>query len=127
MNTSPQKLPVQFDRDFQIWKYDVSHAQLLLWSVKGNTQKTRVEVLFKSVHLMQLPTNFSRLRILEITKEEFQASRLSLGLSSDLGMRYFLVEGNGWKGLVVAGAVFWSEEDAEHYDPSKLLSLPPGR
>lgn len=113
-----------FKRDFQIWQYSVSHSQLLLRSVKGNKHKTRIDVLFKGVDLMHIPTHFSGFRISEIAKEEFQSLQLSLGLSDDFEDRYFRVEGEGWKGVVVALAVFWVEEDAEHNEKSKLFDAP---
>lgn len=118
------KLPVRFDRPFQIWHYAVSHGQLLLRSVKGDTYKTRVDVLFKNVDLIQLPGSFSGLRISEMTKDEFQPLNLSIGEGSEIGNRYFRLEGDGWTGLVVAGAVFWVEEDAEHNEQSKLFDAP---
>lgn len=119
-----ERNPARFDRIFQIWKYDVGHSQLLLRSVKGDKYETRLDVLFKGVDLLHIPTHFSGLRIAEITKEEFGTLNYSLGLSDDSEDRYFRLEGDGWRGAVVASSLFWIEEDAEYYDESKLFSLP---
>ena len=40
------------DRFFQIWRYTVSHRQLLLRSTKSDVAHTRIEILFKDVSLM---------------------------------------------------------------------------
>lgn len=114
----------QFDRRFQIWKYDAGHSQLLLRSVKGDKYKTMVDILFKGVDLIHIPTLFDRFRITEIPKAEFQALNISLGSSDDLEDRYFRVEGDGWNGFIVASSFFWIEEDAEYYDQSRLFDLP---
>ena len=36
-------------RNFVSWFFTKSHPRLLLWSEKGNTEKTRIEVLFTNV------------------------------------------------------------------------------
>ena len=51
------------DRHFQMWKYGVSHAQLLLRSVKGAAHSTRIDVLFVNVKRLDLPTSLNGLRI----------------------------------------------------------------
>lgn len=114
----------QFDRKFQIWKYSASHSQLLLRSGKDDTHKTLIDILFKGVDLIHIPTIFDRFRITEITKAEFQALHISLGNSDDLENRYFRVEGDGWQGIIVALAFFWVEEDAEYHDQSRLFEVP---
>ncbi len=121
---NPETKALRFDRDFQIWKYDVGHSQLLLRSVKGDRHKTRVDVLFKGVQFVQLPTHFSGLRSSEMTEDEFKTLNLSTGSASANENRYFRLEGKGWKGVVIALGMFWLEEDAEYYDKSNLFSLP---
>lgn len=114
----------QFDRKFLIWKYSPSHSQLLLRSGKDDQHKTLIDILFKGVDLIHIPTHFHRFRITEISKEEFKALHLSIGSSDDLEDRYFQVEGDGWKGFVVASSFFWIEEDAEYNDASRLFDVP---
>jgi len=40
---------------FELWRYTVSHHQLLMRSNKGNSSSTRLEVLFKDVGFMAVP------------------------------------------------------------------------
>jgi len=40
---------INFERNFQIWKYTVGHGQLLLRSTKDPKCPTRIDVFFKNV------------------------------------------------------------------------------
>jgi len=113
---------VQFEREFQLWMYSVSHGQLLLRSTKDEKFQTQVDVLFKNVSFIQIPVLFAGLVISEVRKEEFQALNLSPGLLSILERRCFKLEGETWRGLIVAGNICWSEDDAEHFAESKLVA-----
>lgn len=50
-------------RHFQMWRYDVGHAQLLLRSVKDDFNASRIDVLFKDVETIDLPTSLVGLRL----------------------------------------------------------------
>ena len=52
---------VSFPRRFQIWLYSVSHGQLLLRSNRSGEFSTRIDVLFKNVAAIELPTAFDGL------------------------------------------------------------------
>lgn len=94
------------DRRFQVWLYSVSHAQLLLRSVKTAAFASRIDILFKAVELMDIPTAFNGLQI--------ERSGGSYRLS-----------GEGWQGRVVAAACFAAEDQGEYHDPSAFAdSLP---
>jgi hypothetical protein len=100
--TSTPAVPVDSyasDRHFQVWHYQVGHSQLLLRSVKGTDHDSRIDVLFKAVHAIQLPTSFD-------------------GLTIDRHADAFALAGRDWTGSVVAGSCFQAEDDGEHYDPS---------
>jgi hypothetical protein len=86
-------------RRFQVWKYTVSHAMLLLRSVKDDDHDTRVDVLFVAVSHIDVPTTFEGLRI-ERTGDEFRLA------------------GAGWHGSISAGNVAFAEDHGEHHEPS---------
>lgn len=44
------------ERPFQMWRYSVGHSMLLLRSTKDEQHDTRVDVLFKRVERLDLPT-----------------------------------------------------------------------
>jgi hypothetical protein len=90
-------------RRFQMWLYEVSHSQLLLRSVKNNAHSTRVDILFKSVDSLHLPTTMDGITI----------SRRDQG---------FAMSGSDWDGHVVAGACFVDEDKGEYFDPSPFAS-----
>ena len=106
---------IRFDRKFQVWQYSVSHGQLLLRSTKSQEHQTQVDILFKDVIMMQLPTLFRDLAIWEISTDEFNSLELSTGLYTTDGLRCFRLEGDNWQGVVVAGTIAWTEDQSEHW------------
>ena len=116
---------VRFDRKFQVWLYLVGHSQLLLRSTKDEHHSTQVDVLFKNVDLIQIPTYFSKLIISEMSEKDFQSLGLSIGLLPPIDQKYFRLEGDNWQGVIAAGYVGWLEEDAHHSTESKLISRVP--
>jgi hypothetical protein len=94
------------DRHFQIWRYEVGHAQLLLRSVKGDRHASRIDVLFKAVKAIDLPTKFD-------------------GLQIERDGDQYAVSGVGWSGGVIAGACFQAEDAGEYYDPSPFAHSMP--
>lgn len=109
---------VSFSRKFQVWSYTVSHAQLLIRSTKDGQHPTQVDVLFKNVNGVLLPTLFDGLTITEATCSELEGLRETLPKSS----KCFKLEGSNWHGAVAAGVVVWVENEAEYYADSTLLS-----
>ncbi|MBM6402650.1 hypothetical protein JQN72_00115 [Phycicoccus sp. CSK15P-2] len=91
-------------RHFQLWLYSVSHAQLLLRSTKGRNADSRVDVLFKGVAALNLPTSFDGLRVREATPGHFDVS------------------GANWQGSIEALAFFAAEDDGEYYDLSPFAA-----
>jgi hypothetical protein len=91
-----------------MWLYEVGHKQLVLRSVKSKSEPTRVDILFKNVRSIRLPTTMDGLSI----------SRAGHG---------FVVGGVAWNGLIEAGACFVGEDDGEYFEPSPSPSHCPER
>jgi len=111
-------MSMKFPRRFQVWLYAVSHAQLLLRSNRSNEFQTRIDVLFKNVAAVALPTRFEGLEVSEASKEEATRFSPQLGSNEIENRKVFAIRGSNYCGYVVAGAVFWHEDDGHHYDPS---------
>jgi hypothetical protein len=111
-----------YPRLFQWWSYTVSHGQLLLRSTSSVERPTQVDVLFKDVGAVQLPTTIQDLQVLEA--DPMSAGRSVLG---DMrGRRLFVVRGRDTEGCVLAGTVLHDEGHHAYYDPSPLLpTFPP--
>jgi hypothetical protein len=105
---------------FQWWSYSVSHAQLLLRSTASVSRQTQIDVLFKDVLAVQLPTSIDDLEILEGDDE----SRLAAGRPL-AGRRLFVIRGQGMEGYIIAGTVLHSEGAGAHGDPSPLIPVFP--
>jgi hypothetical protein len=97
----------EFDptRTFRVWRYNVSHAQLLLRSTKRDTTGKRIDVLFKGVALINLPTTMTALTITGTEPIDGESRRY--------GLRF-----NGGDGYVIAVGAAFMEDDGEHDDPS---------
>src|SRR5262245_15798235 len=107
-----------FQRRFEMWLYAVGHGQLLLRSNRSDEVPTRIEVLFKNVAALELPTLFDGLSITEATSDEAQSLNIQLGSCPADRRKVFLLRGTNYLGYVVAGAVFWHEDQGNHYDES---------
>jgi hypothetical protein len=110
----------KYDGRFQWWSYTVGHGQLLLRSTWSAARPTQVDILFKDVVAVSLPTSVDDIEILEsdITDEP--------GLAVLAGRKRFVVRGREVDGYVIAGAIFHTEGELSHGDQSPLLpKFPP--
>jgi len=112
----------QSPRVFEVWRYTVSHGQLLLRSNPNATCRTRIEVLFKPVVMMKLPTSMEGLAIRRPTEAEMVDIREDTGLTPGEGRLFFVVEGTNYRGYVISGTMVTSEDELGYADPSGLLA-----
>ena len=107
---------VAFDagRLFQVWSYRVGHSQLVLRSNRDAEYPTRVELLFKSVSAVHLPTAMSALavRVLQTDAE------LPEWAGPQDGRNVYAIQFSGGRGYVVAGAAFVAEDALDFTAPS---------
>ena len=116
---SSRKFP---GRDFQLWNYQVSHGMLLLRSPKNSGHPTRVEIAFKNVHAIKLPTAMRDIAIAVADERSAQLIREEAGVPTDGGEVFLIKGGGGTKGYVIAGIAFGQEDEGHYADPSPLLS-----
>ena len=114
---------VTFRRRFQVWSYTVSHKQLLLRSTKSAGVSTRIDVLFKNVMGIHLPTLVDEVTIAVLDKEEVPVA-IRLGAHHLTSTNVYTVQGPNYDGYVIAGSVTWVEDSLEFDDPSGLVQLP---
>jgi len=113
---------VEFQRHFQMWKFTVSHGMLLLRSTKSPNHPTRVDVLFKNVARINMPTTFDGFIVSAASEAETQDLVQQLGTLALHRRHTFLIEGSNFRGHVVAGIVVWHEDEGEYSQPSVLTS-----
>jgi hypothetical protein len=77
-----------------------------------------VDVLFKDVAAMQLPTIFDGLSVVEASADEARGLNIQLGSLPLHGRKVFVIRGSNFEGYVIAGAVFWHEDEGQHFDES---------
>lgn len=112
---------VEWEREFQVWHYSVSHSTLLLRSVDVEGFETRIDVLFASVELMHLRPVFARLNIAEAPEAE-RGSVLG-GNNSEMSLHGNLYVINDGEGYVLARRCTWHEDFGDHHAPSKFGPL----
>lgn len=108
-----------FRRRFQIWTYTVSHGQLLLRSNKDSDNETRIDILFKDVAIVNLPTVLKNIDI-KVAKEFDKHN----GFDQEIlkWRSIFAVNCDGFSGYVVAATIFLHEDEGEYYDPGHFDS-----
>jgi hypothetical protein len=105
------------DRTFEIWRYTVSHRQLLLRSNKTNILTTRLEILFKDVSLVLMKPTLSHLSVVPCSSSE-----LPNGYGADvIGKTLYRIEAEEFKGYIAAASVSVHEDEREYEEPSALL------
>jgi len=109
---------MNIQRHFQVWSFTVSHGQLLLRSTKAADQSTRIDVLFKNVLTIHLPTSFDGLSIFEASESEKTEIKFQIGAKGITDRKIFIVRGSNFQGYVIAGAVASHEDEGEYNDPS---------
>jgi hypothetical protein len=120
---------VSFPRPFQVWLYSVSHGQLLLRSNRSESLTARVDVLFRDVAAIGLPTIFEGLSVVETSADQVRDLYIHLGSLPLQHRKVFVIRGTNFTGHVVAGAIFWHEDAGYHFDESYFensLRIPRG-
>ena len=111
-------LPISFDRKFRLATYRCSHSQLLL---RSEQSPTRLDILFKDVSACELRTFLSGLSIEEVEPDEVKDRASNAIDAMEDGQKIYLLKSEGWTGYVVAGAVFWHEDEGTFGQPSAFM------
>ena len=119
-----RKQIISFQRSFQMWAFSVGHLQLLMRSTKVPGFPTRIDILFKNVDVIQLPTKFDGLMISEDSEKKIKELYPWIDSRTIEGQKLFCVRGSNFMGHVIAGAVAWHEDELEYHDPSHFSIVP---
>jgi hypothetical protein len=107
------------ERHFQMWRYLVSHSQLLLRSAKTNTERARIDLLFKNVSVINLAATLDGIAINLVEPEVIAIPSILADVSR--GRKVYQIITHGFSGYVVAGSFIFHEDEGEYYEPSALL------
>lgn len=118
-------LPVSYrERQFQLWAFSVSMKRLLLRSTKTPTWQTRVDVLFRNVEGIELPTELAGLVVDVAPQQDWVPTAARLGVFLEEHLRVYAVSTSRQTGYVIAGLIWISEDQGEHYEPSDVWFEP---
>lgn len=104
------------DANFVLLEFTASHSQILLRSVPESRGSERIEVLFKGVVLINIPTAVKGLTISIQERDEPRA----VNIAEFSGIRYRL-ETRGYVGSIIATSIFVSRDNLRFQAPGALL------
>lgn len=113
------------DRMFQVWFFTPSHSQLLLRSSEVDelgTRKRRLEVVFRGVAAMYLPTFLKGLKV-EPLGEDACRSLLVPPPPTNQGETVFRCVAGRFEGWVVAEGCAYAADDGDFWEGSDLLGV----
>ncbi|MGC4119346.1 MAG: hypothetical protein QM765_33230 [Myxococcales bacterium] len=105
-------------RCFRLWLYTVSHRTLLLRSVKGKGATTRVDIIFKPVSQLRLPTELDGIRVRAVLPSGATPEVTALLEKCGPDEKLYSLSGDNLDGWVMAGMVAWHEDEGDYGDPS---------
>lgn len=122
-----EQIEIDFpQRLFDIWTYYKGHRQLVLraphfTSIHEAVFPTRVDVLFKNVHALRLPTRMRGLTV-SIANDEL-ATRVARELAPrrSPSQQVFVLRGEDYEGYVIASVVAMAEDHGDDGGQSPLL------
>lgn len=104
------------DRRFQLWEYSVSHGQLLLRSNPTEYDHVRIELYFKGVSFISLPSSLDGVDVLERSRDSLPGFLARLG--NDIDCRAFVLKSKDEEFFVLALALFVHQAELEFFEPS---------
>ena len=108
----------QSDRTFAAFFFTVSHGQLLFRSGKTSAYPTRLDILFTDVRVIETRLKFEGISISEVPSSFLEGLPSKPTEMIQPGHRCFVLSGIGWQGFLVAGSVFFHEDDKNFFEPS---------
>ena len=109
-------------RHFRIWKYRVSHGQLLLRSVPTDTEHSRVEVLFRSVVAIKTTMELDSLKIRRPSEAELLEISQQAGIPvQKIDAMTFIIETKTSTGYLIAHDFTTAEDEGDYKTPSSLF------
>jgi hypothetical protein len=100
----------KFERSFQVWEYWVTHAQLLVRSPGDIYYPRNIDIVFRGVWYMELPTIMPDLELVAPLPEEQRRATEIVGRPIPIEEVFVLVSG-GCRYLVVALGMRVEEND----------------
>ena len=106
---------IKFDRDFQVWRFEVGHGRLLLRSTKGPFSNSRIDLFFKNVSFINIPTVLKGVSLVVADESELQAITGTFTALIQKDSKLYIIN-NYFH--IVAGYFEYHEDDLEYYDAS---------
>ena|ERR1700761_5985762 len=104
-------------RRFCVYSYRVGHGPLLLRSGKTDGHLTRISLLITDVRALEIRSWFTGITISETSPDYLSGFQSNPREMMEPGLKIYALAGVGWRGFVLGGAVFVSEDEAEFGDP----------
>ena len=111
----PMSSALTLPGSFQLWRYSVSHSELLLCAPRGEAESSlRTDIMFAGVAALCLPNRLPDPTIRVADLRQIGGPTLRGDPYESVG---FILEGQGWAGWVQANRLAWSRFKAEFFEP----------
>jgi len=100
----------RFERTFKMWDFYISHSQLLLRSPSTVTHPKNIDIIFKDVDYVELPTTLFGLDVVEAGLQDYRKAEQVMD-GPVAAERVFAIETKGRRYLVVAGLMVIEENE----------------
>jgi hypothetical protein len=107
-------------RIFKIWDYNVSHNQLLIRSPRNESLgvATNIDIKFRGVSHMNIPTSFNGCEIVEPNLEEINEIKYITSNNNIADISIFIILSAGKRYSVTASSCKISENDMDIFETS---------
>lgn len=89
-------------REFSVWDYNVSHAQLLIRSPKSTEMSDNIDIVFWGVKYVEIPTSFVGLSLSVAGGDAIQRVKGVAGVPCEKETVFFISVADGRRFIVVS-------------------------
>ncbi|MEV6604825.1 hypothetical protein [Kutzneria sp. NPDC051319] len=111
--------PISLERQFQLWSFAVTHNVLLLRSPRDSKQATRIDLQFRVVEEMRLPSILDDLEIDVLHAGDTRLAELGAVAREDC-LLFALRSRELAGGYVLARSLGLSEDDLSDQEPTSI-------
>jgi hypothetical protein len=110
-------MPLDSDRRFRLWDYNISHKQMLLRSPKSPDADANVDIVMWGVEYVDLATSLDGVRMASASCEELKRVEQALGKALDSSQVFCFISGDR-RFIVVAAGFKVLRNDLDIFDSS---------
>jgi hypothetical protein len=112
-----------FTGTFRVWAYTVGHGRLLLRSTKSAARDSQIDILFKGVSALRLPTSMRDFRVSSKEPSPDELNQLGFPSPAPRDQKLFVLESTDSRAYVLALAMDADETKRDYHEPSPWMAI----